>query len=262
MGDRLAYSGRVPGPLLRWREGERVRLPFRNGLDVPTSLHIHGLPLSPDVDAPLRHLALAEADHRAFHLVATDGGLVEHPVEVTEILLTPGERAEILVDATTAGRLELRALPYSVYGPNGTVSEDRLLASLNVPSGLAPVALPGALRTIEPPTPAVRTRRLVLNGDGGSVFTIDGRTFDHDRVDIRVRSGTTEVWELVNDHTMDHPFHLHSYGAGPAPVRVKSWLAAWPATRGLPRDCPRHDGKPGEVPGPCTFRQKLPGQRR
>ncbi len=38
------------------------------------------------------------ADHRAFYQIATDGGLLDTPVARTDLLLAPGERAEILVD--------------------------------------------------------------------------------------------------------------------------------------------------------------------
>ena len=38
------------------------------------------------------------ADHRAFYQIATDGGLLDTPVARTDLLLGPGERAEILVD--------------------------------------------------------------------------------------------------------------------------------------------------------------------
>ena len=30
-----------------------------------------------------------------------------------------------------------------------------------------------------------------------------------ERVDIRAKLGTVELWELVNNTDMDHPFHLH-----------------------------------------------------
>lgn len=41
---------------------------------------------------------LAFADHRAFHVIASDAGLLEHPVETKSLLLAPGERAEIMLD--------------------------------------------------------------------------------------------------------------------------------------------------------------------
>ena len=47
-------------------------------------------------------------------------------------------------------------------------------------------------------------------GMGGMMsFTIDGREFDHDRVDQEVGLGTVEEWTILNDSPMDHPFHLH-----------------------------------------------------
>ena len=40
-------------------------------------------------------------------------------------------------------------------------------------------------------------------------FTIDGRPFDAERTDQRVRVGTVEEWTLTNSSPMDHPMHLH-----------------------------------------------------
>jgi FtsP/CotA-like multicopper oxidase with cupredoxin domain len=45
-----------------------------------------------------RTFRLAFDDHRSFHLVAVDAGLLPAPIELTGLPLAPGERAEILVD--------------------------------------------------------------------------------------------------------------------------------------------------------------------
>ncbi len=45
-----AINGSVPGPLLRWREGDEVRIRVRNRLAVPTSLHWHGIILPAAMD--------------------------------------------------------------------------------------------------------------------------------------------------------------------------------------------------------------------
>ncbi|MBI2819395.1 MAG: multicopper oxidase domain-containing protein [Acidobacteria bacterium] len=37
------YNGRIPGPTLRVREGDRVRIQFRNGGDHEHSIHFHGI---------------------------------------------------------------------------------------------------------------------------------------------------------------------------------------------------------------------------
>lgn len=39
----IGYNGATPGPTLRWREGEDVTINVTNNLDVPTSIHWHGL---------------------------------------------------------------------------------------------------------------------------------------------------------------------------------------------------------------------------
>jgi FtsP/CotA-like multicopper oxidase with cupredoxin domain len=38
-----AYNGRVPGPALRAREGERLRIKFGNGSAHPHTIHFHGI---------------------------------------------------------------------------------------------------------------------------------------------------------------------------------------------------------------------------
>ena len=39
----LAYNGQIPGPELRMRPGDRVRITLRNHTDQPTALHLHGI---------------------------------------------------------------------------------------------------------------------------------------------------------------------------------------------------------------------------
>ena len=166
------------------------------------------------------HLLLAavreDGTRERLHLVATDGGMVERPRPLDELLLAPGERAEVLLAADTPGTIGLQRLPYSVYGDGGETNDERTLVTVRVPAGHRAVALPGRLLAVEEldPSTAVRTRRVVFAATDDA-FTIDGRTFEMDRVDARATHGTLEIWEVVNDHTSDHPFHLHSH-----PVQV------------------------------------------
>jgi FtsP/CotA-like multicopper oxidase with cupredoxin domain len=87
------------------------------------------------------------------------------------------------------------------------------IATLTVEGAVAPLPLPLRLLPVAPLPEPVRTRRFVLNhgmAPGmGMVFLINGRAYDHDRVDTRVRLGDTEEWEIVNAGVMDHPFHVH-----------------------------------------------------
>jgi CopA family copper-resistance protein len=45
-----AVNGSVPGPTLKWREGDTVTLAVTNRLKVPTSIHWHGIRLPADMD--------------------------------------------------------------------------------------------------------------------------------------------------------------------------------------------------------------------
>ena len=46
----VTVDGGVPGPVLRWKEGDTVSLRVRNGLDVASSIHWHGLIVPADQD--------------------------------------------------------------------------------------------------------------------------------------------------------------------------------------------------------------------
>jgi CopA family copper-resistance protein len=45
-----AVNGSIPGPLLRWREGDTVTISVANRLKVPTSIHWHGVRSPADMD--------------------------------------------------------------------------------------------------------------------------------------------------------------------------------------------------------------------
>src|SRR3712207_3240457 len=46
---KLAYNGTIPGPTLRFRAGDTVRLKLTNNLEGPmTNMHVHGLHVSPE----------------------------------------------------------------------------------------------------------------------------------------------------------------------------------------------------------------------
>lgn len=46
----IAVNGSVPGPTLRWREGDSISIAVTNRLDVPTSLHWHSLRIPAAMD--------------------------------------------------------------------------------------------------------------------------------------------------------------------------------------------------------------------
>ena len=164
--------------------------------------------------AGARVYRLALAGHE-FLQVGTDGGLFEHPVPLSEIVLATGERVEVLVRATGApgSRAALRVLPYDRYVPqtrpaDWTVPRDLLTLQYTDEAPVAPITVPTHLRAIPAiDTTHVAARRFLTFSQG----LINGRTMDMHRVDERGRLGATEIWQVENVVGMDHPFHLHGF---------------------------------------------------
>lgn len=156
------------------------------------------------------------------HLIATDGGALEQPVPLQELLLVPGERADVLVQvAPEGGRFRLSNLPYRRLGRPGMgmrrpVTDQHqadIVATVSTNGAVTPQPLPQRLLQVEELLSPIRTRRFVMNHgmapSMGMAFLINGERYNHARIDTSVRLGETEDWELVNTGVMDHPFHLH-----------------------------------------------------
>jgi FtsP/CotA-like multicopper oxidase with cupredoxin domain len=147
--------------------------------------------------------------------VGSDGGLFEKPVEVREILLTTGERVEVLVRGTDPPGTQtiLKNLPYDRYAPqtrptDWETTHDLLTLQTTGESAVTPVAIPVALRKITPLDTAKSTAvRTVVFSQG----LINGKTMDMSRVDVSTTVGATEIWQIENIVGMDHPFHLHGF---------------------------------------------------
>ncbi|WP_144672157.1 multicopper oxidase family protein [Arthrobacter sp. U41] len=178
-----------------------------------------------------RYLRL-RLDGQQLQLLGMDSGRFPEPETVEELLLAPGNRADLLVTAA-AGEAVFHALPYDrggmpgmmgqvPIGGAGTLATFRVRGSTAAPSD---AATPGAV-TSRPAQEDLRTaavaarRQLVLSmgagqgrrggGMGGMMrFTINGREYSEARTDTTVAAGTVEEWTLVNTSPMDHPFHLH-----------------------------------------------------
>ena len=173
-------------------------------------------------------------DRRAFHWIASEGGLLEAPVEVRSLTLAPGERVEILVNFSDGRPVALETAPDTNFpkmmGPMGGArnfateifgaGNETVLRFEPVASNGKPGVVPRRLiaRAHADASPAIKRRRFVLNmgmggmmgrgmGSGGSM-SINGRPFEMDRIDERVPLGDTEIWEVTGE-MMSHPFHIH-----------------------------------------------------
>ncbi len=147
--------------------------------------------------------------------VGSDGGLFEHPVEASDLLLVNSERVEVLMRATGApgSTSTLQTLPYDRYDPHTRpadwhVPRDLLRIQYADASPIVPEPVPTTLRVVSAlDTTHTRGRQVIILSQG----LINGKSMDMMRIDARARLGTTQIWEIENVVTMDHPFHLHGF---------------------------------------------------
>jgi FtsP/CotA-like multicopper oxidase with cupredoxin domain len=151
--------------------------------------------------------------------IGTDSGLMPKPVRRRQVLLGPGERAEVVVDfAAAAGEaVELRSGPrHDGNGGLGArtyvgalmqfrVDSRRLPDRTRVPRRLRP--LPGWAKHARPAPD--RTWTISIGGLFKTTWLINGRTFNPARADAFPVLGTTETWEIVNRTNVAHTIHMH-----------------------------------------------------
>jgi FtsP/CotA-like multicopper oxidase with cupredoxin domain len=163
-----------------------------------------------------RFYRLSLQDH-AMHLVGTDGGLLDKPYALTELLLSPGERADVLVRATRrSGSYKWLSLPYARGGMSG--QQQVTLMTVTYAGSKRNHALPSvvdpAARRVQMDLSGLPRKQISLEMGHGGV-AINGSTYvDHEHCFMtHSTTGTWEVWEVTNASGMDHPFHHHTNSA-------------------------------------------------
>jgi FtsP/CotA-like multicopper oxidase with cupredoxin domain len=189
---------------------------------------------------------------RPFTILGSDGGLLEAPVAATEVLLTPGDRVDLAVGPFMQGdMIEVASLAYD----RGMLKEPgaRYATVCVGPPAPSSARIPATLRSIEPLTTGDQAPKRTVHLQGrpslhGIDWRIDGHAHHHADP---VRVGDLQVWEVVNQTKMDHPFHLHGFffqvlQVNGAPPEFRSWedTINVPA-RGRVRIAWRPDDRPG-----------------
>ncbi|MDT8718646.1 multicopper oxidase domain-containing protein [Clostridium sp. 19966] len=145
-------------------------------------------------------------DNRAsFYQIASDGGLLESPVNQKSILLAPGERAEIIID-------------FSKYDKGTKLSlmsdKSEILTFYVNEDGKDTTEIPSTLTRVNKISEAqvTKVRNFKLQGMGNMV-SINGEKFNMSRIDETIKQGDTEIWNITSEgsmmHNMGHPFHIH-----------------------------------------------------
>jgi spore coat protein A len=153
-----------------------------------------------------RPYTLALSNGQPITQIGTESGLLPAPVTRTRIELYPAERADIVIDF--AGRLGQEIVLQNLDGDaTGTAQ----VMQFRVTRHLAETShVPAVLRPAPTFPQPVRTRTFSLNFEASTgSWTINGQTFDPDRIDADPVLGTTERWVFVNLSFATHAIHIH-----------------------------------------------------
>lgn len=171
-----------------------------------------------------------------FFQIGSDGGLLNSPVPLTQLVLGPGERADLLVDfrGLRAGELvEMGNNAPTPYpdGPRNFVKGGAPLPQVmqlrvTGTAGWVPSS-PIAGMNLRPVTPIVRLDQAaraadvrvrshslveIMGAAGPVMALLNNRTLHDDDYAAdgqSVRAHSLEVWEFVNTTVDAHPIHLH-----------------------------------------------------
>lgn len=104
-----AYGGQVPGPQLRLRQGETLRVDVTNGLDEPTTVHWHGLRLPNGMDGvpELTQAPIAPGTSFSYEFKVQDAGTFwYHPHVRTTEQLGRGLYGALIVDEANPPKVD------------------------------------------------------------------------------------------------------------------------------------------------------------
>lgn len=224
--------------------------------DMDTALFVNGT-LNPYFNAPaqvirfrllngssLRSYNFGFSNGQTFYQIATDGGLRDSSLALNRLLLSPGERVEILINFTgmLSQTLYLKSfaseLPSGIYGSdsvgdiNNEIHEykdnflngaDFNLLQINVVAQTSSpvttianslvqytpfnISLANNYRTIVFDT--IRLLPIDPPNRAEGPFGMNNKSFDMDSINEVVHLNTTEIWTLKNKTLIAHPFHIH-----------------------------------------------------
>ena len=180
-----------------------------------------------------------------FWQIGAEGGLFDMPVRAEQIVLSPAERADVVVDFS---RFAGQALVLKNHRPPRPVSNPapRLESVMQIRVGTTlshagpatiPAALPGRRAELRGP---VATRYITLNEvepeEPQWSLNLSGARFDEPPTETP-RAGTVEDWIYINLTGDTHPMHLHLITfqvIGRTPFDVQGYAAAYGGAQGVP----------------------------
>lgn len=175
-----------------------------------------------------RFYKLAWSDGTPMTVIASDGGLLEAPVERPYLMLAPGERYEVIADLRTSPTRRIRRLVTQAFSPMGNIGSGGAtlangaafpIMSFRIRRRVADnFVLPQTLSTItryrlEDAVNAANPRAFPISFQMG-MWMLNGRMFEMNEVAANeiVALNTLEAWDIANQAgpvQMAHPMHVH-----------------------------------------------------
>lgn len=157
-----------------------------------------------------------------FTLIGTDAGLLEKPVDLKSVVISVAERVDIIVDfkdkrigdeiiLKTLGFKEASNFILNPNYPGFEKSMDIMKFKINKNFKGNDIPIPKKLSTfpILEESDSIKTRNITMEIIAGGIWTLNNKPYDINRIDQRVKLGTTEIWVIKNTAHMAHPFHMH-----------------------------------------------------
>jgi blue copper oxidase len=188
-----------------------------------------------------RTYLLGFTGNKTFYQIASDGGLLSTPVSLTRLRLSPGERAEILVDFSANNGQSFDMVNFTTELPNGnygapqpgmgpgqsipnyalnplntatyTVIKFNVLAPTSNPITNIPTSLVAHNPWSQASAVQSRTLTFMAANMGPTAiqgpFMIDNQMFDMNTINQTIPLDNIEIWTLRNQSPISHPFHIH-----------------------------------------------------
>lgn len=208
LGDSMLVNG-VPNPYLNV-PAQVVRLRVLNGSNART-------------------FNLGFSDNRNFQVIASDGGLIAAPYTTNRLLMTNGERYEILLNLTGQQGDSVYLVNYGAGFSNQTpggggmqngssplnAADFSIMKFRVVAQTGSPVTnIPGTLLPVSPwlESNVNVTRNKNITGMGTiemGNFPINGLQFDMNIINDTMYLDDIELWRVVNSSNFGHPMHIH-----------------------------------------------------
>jgi FtsP/CotA-like multicopper oxidase with cupredoxin domain len=212
------YDFKTQGAIGRWMErhdGREGNICLINGKETPM-FHMHAGQVERwrMVNAASARYFTLSLQGRPFKVIATDGGLLEAPITKTELLITPGERYDIVVGPFNEWEtFKIETLPYNRV--TFARPKKQPYATVHVMESKPSKAfIPEKFEEIPMLTTqnAMVNRHVKLSVGPSLKRGIDFLVNDEMHCnDAPVMVGDLQVWEVSNTSMMDHPFHLHGF---------------------------------------------------